>query len=412
MEHPEQMNLQLVEIFYTLFKTSLKETNIYPLFHTINIKKIIDYYVSKIIINTDAFYLVNLTDIKQKYRNWSVYFPLIRPFYAMKCNPDEKLVSLLIKEGAGVDCASMEEIKIALRCGAHPENIIYANPIKSIEYLLFAKDHGINLMTFDSIGELKKIHTYYPEAKIILRIKTDDKKAKCKLSIKFGMEMHEIPNALNVCKTLNLNLVGVSFHMGSSSTDIASFMTALDDSRYVFDTALDYGFQLSILDIGGGLTIKTAGEFYTQINKKIDDLFLKEPMYTNIKLISEPGRFFLESSHILVLNIIGKKNASESENNKVKYYLNDGIYGAINNKEREKATIHIKPLQDKETSEIPSIFFGPTCDSYDTIANDVLFPEYDIGDWVYIENMGAYTKAGACDFNGFPKSISFYYTTV
>ena len=112
------------------------------------------------------------------------------------------------------------------------------------------------------------------------------------------------------------------------------------------------------------------------------------------------------------LNIIGKKNASESENNKVKYYLNDGIYGAINNKEREQATIHIKPLQDKETSEIPSIFFGPTCDSYDTIANDILFPEYDIGDWLYIENMGAYTKAGACDFNGFLKSISFYYTTV
>jgi ornithine decarboxylase len=412
LEHPEQMNLELVEIFYKLFKTSLKETTVYPLFHTNNIKKIINYYISKIIINTEAFYLVNLMDIKDKYRNWLVYFPLIRPYYAMKCNPDEKLVSLLIKEGAGVDCASMEEIKIALRCGAHPESIIYANPIKSIEYLLFAKDHGINLMTFDSIDELKKIHTFYPETRIILRIKTDDKKAKCKLSIKFGMEMHEIPNALNVCKTLNLNLVGVSFHMGSSSTDITAFMTALDDSRYVFDTALDYGFHLSILDIGGGLTIKTAKEFYTKINNKIDDLFLKEQMYSNIKLISEPGRFFLESSHVLVLNIIGKKNASESENQRVKYYLNDGIYGGINNKEREQAIIHIKMLKDNETPEIPSIFFGPTCDSYDTIANDILFPECYIGEWVYVENMGAYSKAGACDFNGFPKSISFYYTTI
>jgi ornithine decarboxylase len=305
----------------------------------------------------------------------------------------------------------MEEIKLALNTGIDSSKIIYANPVKSIEHILFAKEHGIDLMTFDSIEELYKIKKNYPEARVILRIKKNDIHSVSKLSFKFGMEKHEIPIAVNLCKKLDLKLVGVSFHVGSKSSDINAFLTALDDSLYVFDVAYNMHINLSILNIGGGFTYKTAKKFYKMINDKINSLFIKDQKYKDITIISEPGRFFVETSHTLVLNIIGKKTALESSNHIVKYYLNDGIYGSLNNIERESTIITLNPLLDKTTHLIPSIFFGQTCDSYDTILNNILFPECDINEWLYINNMGAYTKAGSSEFNGFLKPITYYYNT-
>jgi ornithine decarboxylase len=409
VEHPELMNLRLVEIFYELYKISNESLISLPNFHTNNINLIIDYYIKKVIINYEAFYLINLSDIERRCNDWKLYFPKIIPHYAIKSNPDKRIVSLLQSFGINFDCASMEEIKIALKCGAEPSQIIYANPVKSIEYLLFAKDHGIDLMTFDSIEELHKIKKYYSKARILLRIKTNDMYSASKLSFKFGMEKHEIELALQECKKLNLNLVGVSFHVGSKATDINAFTTAFNDARYVFDLAYNLGIKLSILDIGGGFTYQTVKEFYKVINQTIDTLFITNEKYKDIQIISEPGRFFVETSHTLVLNIIGKKSASESDTHIVKYYLNDGIYGSLNNIERDSYVITILPVTNKKTPNVPSIFFGPTCDSYDTIANNVLFPLSDINEWVYIKNMGAYTRAGACEFNGFPNSICYYY---
>ena len=171
VKHPELMNLRLVEIFYELYKTSNESLISLPQFHTNNINMIIDYYIKKVIINYEGFYLINLSDIERRCTDWKLYFPKIIPHYAIKANPDKRIVSLLQSFGINFDCASMEEIKIALKCEAEPSQIIYANPVKSIEYLLFAKDHGIDLMTFDSIEELHKIKKYYLKIPIWLQWK-------------------------------------------------------------------------------------------------------------------------------------------------------------------------------------------------------------------------------------------------
>jgi len=411
-DHPEKINLHMVDIFYKLYKTSVRESETYPKFRTNDIKKIINYYITKIIINTEAFYLVNLSDIREKYEKWTDFFPHIQPFYAIKCNPDAKIVHLLGSLGAGMDCASMAEIKLALENGIPASKIIYANPVKSFEYLLYAKDNGVDLMTFDSIEELNKIHKFFPEARLILRIKTDNKNAKCKLSLKFGMEKREIPNAIAVCGKLGLNLVGISFHIGSNLSDIQSLFTALEDAHHAFETALKFDIKMSILDIGGGYMYDLLRKNYKTINSTIDRLFLKDPRFDGMRVIAEPGRYFSQSSHTLVLNIIGKKTEDESRDRSIKYYLNDGIYGSMNNLERDYADIELKPVDEKKgRRNFSTIFFGPTCDSYDTIYEKVDFPNCEVGDWIYIENMGAYTKAGACEFNGFPISLSYYYET-
>ena len=59
-----------------------------------------------------------------------------------------------------------------------------------------------------------------------------------------------------------------------------------------------------------------------------------------------------------------------------------------------------------------STVFGPTCDSIDVIARSVLLPKLSVGDWMYFQNMGAYTMAAASSFNGFSPSSIFYVCSV
>lgn len=47
-----------------------------------------------------------------------------------------------------------------------------------------------------------------------------------------------------------------------------------------------------------------------------------------------------------------------------------------------------------------STIWGPTCDSADVVYKDVALPLLRNGDWLAFPNAGAYTVAGACDFNG------------
>jgi ornithine decarboxylase len=127
-----------------------------------------------------------------------------------------------------------------------------------------------------------------------------------------------------------------------------------------------------------------------------------------IKFIAEPGRYFVEKSHILVLNVIGKKreqytNKSTGElEDIIIYYLNDGVYGSFNCIYYDHNNPIIQPFNERNEKVLyKSKIFGPTCDSMDLIAKEIMLPELVVGEWVYVENFGAYTTAASSSFNGF-----------
>ena len=126
------------------------------------------------------------------------------------------------------------------------------------------------------------------------------------------------------------------------------------------------------------------------------------------------------------------------------YYINDGVYGAFNNLLFDHATVRprklrnaisakhqivevvegegdgalriIKVVEDEPSPHddtlYPSTVFGPTCDSMDVLSRGVLLPKMEVGDWMYFQNMGAYTSAAASTFNGFPTTEKFYVCSV
>jgi diaminopimelate decarboxylase len=261
----------------------------------------------------------------------------------------------------------------------------------------YARANDVDLMTFDSDHELYKIKLYHPYSELILRIKVDDSESMCKFGSKFGSEIDDVKRLLEIANTLSLNVVGISFHVGSGCKNNKQFENAIRDARTCFDIAKDVGFDFKILDIGGGFEDETFEECAEIINTSL----VKYKFENDV--IAEPGRFFVSSSHTLVVNVIGKKDVIDGETGEKSfvYYLNDGMYGSFNCIHFDHARPKICPFNERNGKLYKSKIFGPTCDSMDKIADDVLLPELTIGEWCYIENFGAYTSAAASSFNGF-----------
>lgn len=86
----------------------------------------------------------------------------------------------------------------------------------------------------------------------MVRIRCEAAKAQCPLGMKFGVELNEATALLALARALELDVVGVSFHVGSGCSDPPVFSRAIAAARSLFDTAKTMGFDLSLLDIGGG----------------------------------------------------------------------------------------------------------------------------------------------------------------
>lgn len=373
-------------------------------------------------IEGDHFNVVNIKTVVEKYQLWKEKMPRVQPFYAIKCNPDVAVIKVLAELGANFDCASQGEMQLVLSLGIEPNRIVFANPTKQPSHIRFAADNGIELMTFDNENELKKIKEYHPSAKAILRVLTDDSRSICRFGAKFGASPKITRSLMMAGVELGVDIVGVSFHVGSGCYDASAFTDALIVARRVFDEAEDLGLSFSILDIGGGFpgldsdTI-SFNEVSGAMTPKLDELFPKE-----IEIIAEPGRFFVAACYTLVCSVIARRDISkieqedqeidealdviETQSLEYLYYINDGVYGSFNNIMYDHAIVHPIPLDPKYKKckkLYKSTVFGPTCDSIDCVSKNEFLPELQIGDWVFFPEMGAYTSAAGSCFNGFDR---------
>lgn len=371
-----------------------------------------------------GFFIVDLSVVIKKYQQWCEMLPRVKPFYAVKSNPDPRLINVLAILGANFDCASKSEIEQVLSvCSS--DRIIFANPAKIMAHLRFARSVDVNLMTFDNWYEFNKISLFHPDANLVLRIQVDDSFSKCQFNDKFGAKMSEVDDLLTRAKIFQsctnsvgdtsegLSIVGVSFHVGSGCMNVAAFDIAIARCREVFDIAKSKGYNFTLLDIGGGfpgsdIEGKLSFEaFAKQINESLEKYF-PEDEDNPVTIIAEPGRYFCSASHTLVLNIVAKNVRIGDDGKKTfMYTVNDGVYGSLNCIMFDHAVPVIKPFNERDGETYDSIVYGPTCDSMDTICKCKL-PNLAIGECIYIENCGAYSSAAASQFNGFKRTPSEY----
>ncbi|CEN61829.1 Putative Ornithine decarboxylase [Aspergillus calidoustus] len=359
----------------------------------------------------DAFYVADMGEVYRQHLRWKMNLSRVRPFYAVKCNPDPEVLRLMANLGNGFDCASKAEIDLALQTGIDPSRIIYAQPCKTKSYLRYAATVGVKQMTFDNSDELYKIKANYPEAELYLRILTDDSNSLCQFSMKFGASMDRARHLLELAHELELKVVGVSFHVGSGAEDPKAFLKAVQDARLVFDYAADIGHELHTLDVGGGFTHETFEKFAGVLSDALDTYFPP-----HIRVIAEPGRYYVASAFTLAANVIARRAVQDPEDparGAYMIYLNDGVYGNFSNIifDHQHPEARILSCQAPATGvNVAYSIWGPTCDGIDVISQRSLLPGLiDVGDWLYFEEMGAYTKCSATRFNGFSDNHEVIY---
>ncbi|XP_053659514.1 ornithine decarboxylase 1-like [Anopheles marshallii] len=363
----------------------------------------------------DPLHVLDLDDVVRKHYGWCAKMPRVKPFYAVKCNDDPRILQTLMTLGTGFDCASKGEMERMIGYGVKPENIIFAQPAKSIASLLYARSKQVSVMTFDGAVELEKIHQYYPEARLVLRMRHDSQKVRCSLGKKFGCDpVAEAPELLRYAARLRMNVIGISFHVGSDCDEHQVYYDAVKIAKDLFDYAKTLGYEFSLLDIGGGFpgdNNKPIDRYAKAVNVAIDHYF---PAESNIRIIAEPGRYYVASAVTLVSFVDSKRVMKEkqqdgTEKTRMYYYLNDGVFGTFYCTALEGQKVVPLVVEVKLNVQMyESILWGPTCHVLDQIAQDKL-PELDVGDSVVFENVGAYGVVLANEFNGFalPKVIGY-----
>jgi len=363
----------------------------------------------------DAFFIADLGEVVKKHFEWKSLMPRVEPFYAVKCNNDPAILQFLASLGTGFDCASKAEIEQVLSLGVHPSRIVYANACKMRSHVQFACKENVSLMTFDNEDELKKVKSYYPNAQLVIRILPPASRAVCDLGCKYGVEPEKAAALLEQAKIMGLNVVGLSFHVGSGCLEAEAFKKAIVAARLVFDQAKELGFNFEVLDIGGGFPgydqpSINFGDVTSTINSNIDELF---PETCGVRIIAEPGRYYAASAFTLAANVIAKREVkSDTKENKSKhmYYINDGVYGSFNCILYDHADIKVDYFKNVDLKKkFTSSLWGPTCDGLDCLFEQTEMPLLDVGDWVYFQNMGAYTLSAGSTFNGMPRPQVYYF---
>ena len=350
--------------------------------------------------------LIDHNILRQNYASFKKHLPEVQAYFAVKANAEPAIVRTFYRAGASFDVASLPEFMLVYENIKHLppkeqqdfiwDKIIYANPTKPQETLR-ALDKYKPLVTYDNIGELKKIAQFAPHAGVVLRLRVPNTGSMVELSSKFGCDPGEAVDLILAASDLGLVAEGISFHVGSQCTNFQNFVQALEIAAAIMREAKSRGREIKILDIGGGFPapydrhVKPFSLLAKKINTEIKRLFSKD-----IQIVAEPGRFLVATAAISVARIIGKA----VRDGKTCYYIDDSVYHTFSGIIFDHCQYHLKAFTKGKT-EVCAVF-GQTCDALDTISLSEELPPLEVDDLVYAENIGAYSTASATWFNGFP----------
>lgn len=342
--------------------------------------------------------VLSLEQIEENYNLLTDNLPGVKVYYAVKANPDERIVRKLASLGSCFDVASDGEMLALASYGIGPDRLVYANPVKTPSGLAVAKKTGVYKFTFDSESEIGKMAKAIPGGTVLLRIRVDNPQALVDLNKKFGAHPSDVMRLLRMAREQGLDVAGLCFHVGSQSTNVKAYYDAFKLSRRLFDEAAAEGFNLRILDIGGGFPIPSLSEEVDAVAmmKNIQRCIAEH--FPDTEIWAEPGRFICGTAVNLITRVIG----TQVRNGQPWYFLDDGLYGTFSGVIFDHWDFHLETF--KKGKKLASTIAGPSCDSLDILFTEKMIEPLEMEDLILVPNCGAYTSASATVFNGFSKT--------
>src|SRR3982750_432854 len=118
------------------------------------------------------FLIVDTAIVRGKVRRFRAAMPRVRPHYAVKANPDRRVLKVLAQEGCGFEIASTAELDVLLALGVPAAEVFFSNPVKSRDSIAYAASKGVEWFVIDSLDELRRGFEVKPHAKQSLPIGT------------------------------------------------------------------------------------------------------------------------------------------------------------------------------------------------------------------------------------------------
>lgn len=363
------------------------------------------------------FFLYDLEFIRSRYQELSQALSGVQVYYAMKANSEPEVLKVLAKAGAGADVVSGGEIKRALECGFSASKIVYSGVGKTEAELNLALETGILQINVESLPELQRI-AKIAEAKgkiaaVALRlnpdvsIQTHPYIATGLRENKFGIELEQLPEVAEILKrSPSLKLVGISLHLGSQMMEFDSFDLALSRLMPIFENLQAQFATCEVFDVGGGL-----GIFYEKQDLVLESQLLvsysavvkKHFAQKKITLQTEPGRWLVGHAGVLVTQVQYLKKTPYRHfvivDSGMNHLLRPALYGA------QHGLLALKLTAEKITADV----VGPICESADFFAKEYQLSEVAEGDFVVIQDAGAYGASMSSVYNLQPlaKEVSF-----
>ena len=347
----------------------------------------------------DPVYCIRPNSIKKSVDYFKENFPG-KVLYAVKTNPQEKVIKLIINNGIeNFDVASLNEIKLIRKIDSKVK-IYFMHTVKSKESINEAYfKYRVKDFALDSKDELLKILEATNNAKdlnLYVRVAVSNEHAEIDLSRKFGALPSEALGLLRLCKEHGKK-VGLSFHVGSQCMHKISFSKGIKEIGNIIKKTK---IVPDVINVGGGfpsiypdLIPEPLDNYMSEIKKGLDDLKLNK----NVEVFCEPGRALVAESGSTIVKILLKK--------KQKLYINDGTYGSLFDAGVPNFILPSKMIKNGRviSKKFTAFnFYGPTCDSLDYMKGPFLLPNnIKEGDYIELGQLGAYGTTFRTKFNGF-----------
>jgi diaminopimelate decarboxylase len=348
-------------------------------------------------------YVYDAEKIEFQYKRLTKAFSKVKNLklnYAVKALSNISVLRLFNKLGSGIDTVSIQELRLGLKAGFKPEDIIFTPNGVSLEEIEEAAKLGVQI-NIDNLSILEQFGTKHPKVPVCIRINPhvmaggNTNISVGHIDSKFGISIHQIPLLLRIVENTNMNINGIHMHTGSDILDIDVFLYA---SEILFDTAKNFK-TLQFIDFGSGFKVPyKKGDIETNIEELGEKLsqrfneFCKE-YGKDLTLAFEPGKFLVSEAGVFLAKVNVVKQTTSTVFAQVDSGFNHLIRPMLYGSQHDILNISNPKGRERFYSVV-----GYICET-DTFANNRRISEINENDILCFKNAGAYCYSMASNYN-------------
>ncbi|TDU42673.1 diaminopimelate decarboxylase [Gelidibacter sediminis] len=348
-------------------------------------------------------YVYDSEKIEAQYKRLTSAFSKVKSLkinYAVKALSNISILKLFKTFGSGLDTVSIQEVKLGLKAGFSPEQIIYTPNGVSLEEIEMAAQLGVQI-NIDNLSILEQFGTRHPKTPVCIRINPhvmaggNTNISVGHIDSKFGISIHQIPHLLRIIENTKMNINGIHMHTGSDILDIDVFLYA---SEILFDTALHFK-DLEFIDFGSGFKVPyKEGDIETNIEELGEKLTKRFNTFCKkygreLTLAFEPGKFLVSEAGVFLTKVNVVKQTTSTVFAQIDSGFNHLIRPMLYGSQHEIINISNPNGRERFYSVV-----GYICET-DTFANNRRINEISEGDILSFQNAGAYCFSMASNYN-------------